>query len=146
MAIGNKPNLDARQTGVCAAAVTRRTVARCSGVTADGVPEFATATNKDDATITTPHLPVGVFDRTTSAAGEDVDILCGQGSIVVVTAGSSTTEGRLLTFDSAGKAVDIAEVNGQYLAVIGVGLQAAGADGDEIAVLWAPQIISKPAS
>jgi hypothetical protein len=131
--------------GRAAGNVTKGYVARCTGVTSNGVQEFNVATDKDNATITTPHLPVGVFAATYSS-GDVCEVNSGFGSILIMVAGAATTEGRLLTFDGSGKVIDIAEVASQYVTYVGVGLKAAANDGDEIPVLFMPGFISKPSA
>lgn len=144
--IGNTVNRTGRIAGRANGAITKKRIVRCTGVDSDGIQEYAQATDKDNATITTPHLPVGVAAKTV-ADTEEIEVLTGpHGSIFICEAGAATTEGRLLTFDGSGKVIDIAEVASQYVTYVGVGLKAAAADGDEIPVLWQPGFISKPAA
>jgi hypothetical protein len=142
--IGNTFN-NGRRSGRAGAAVNKYRVARCTGVTADGIAEYQQAADKDNATITTPQLPVGVF-ATTEDSGDQVEILGRPGDILLMEAGAATTEGRLLTFDANGKVIDIAEVASQYVTYVGIGLKAAGADEDLIPVLFQPGFISKPSA
>lgn len=134
-----------RHVAVASADVTGKRVVRCSGVDSDGRPTIAHATDKDNATITTPHFPVGIAAGDI-ASGEVGEYLCGYGSRLIATAGAAVTAGRVVTFDSAGKVIDIAEVGGQYTTTVGVALAAAAADGDDIPILFAPSFASKPAA
>lgn len=134
-----------RVSAIASAAVTGKRVVRCTGVDSNGAPTIAHATDKDNATITTPHIPIGIAadDIASGAVGE---YQCGYGSRLIATAGAAVTAGRAVTFDSAGKIIDIAEVNGQYTTIVGIALAAAAADGDDVPILFAPSFVSKPAA
>lgn len=86
------------------------------------------------ATASTEEL-VGVFQHTTTAAGQEVRVMLG--GISRVKLGGTVTRGGLLTSDANGKAVAIGAVAGTNYAVIGRAM-ASGVDGDIIPVLIAP--------
>jgi hypothetical protein len=131
-------------SGRAAGAITKNRVVFCSGITADGILEFTQASDKDNAVITTPHLPIGVAAATV-VDGDQVEVLCGEGAVLLIEAGAATTEGRLQTFDANGRVIDIAEVASQYVTYCGVGTKV-GALGVLIPVVWQPGFISKPAA
>lgn len=86
------------------------------------------------ATASTEDL-VGVFQHTTSAAGDEVRVMLDGISRVVL--GGTVTRGGLVTSDAAGKAVAIGAVAGTNYASIGRAL-ASGVAGDIIPVLLNP--------
>lgn len=86
------------------------------------------------ATASTEDL-VGVFQHTTTAAGQEVRVMLNGISRVVL--GGTVARGALLTSDASGKAVAIGAVAGTNYAVIGRAM-ASGVSGDIIPVLIAP--------
>lgn len=86
------------------------------------------------ATSSTEEL-VGVFQHTTTAAGQEVRVMLD--GISRVKLGGTVTRGGLLTSDANGKAVAIGAVAGTNYAVIGRAL-ASGVADDIIPVLIAP--------
>ncbi len=86
------------------------------------------------ATASTEEL-VGVFQHTTTAAGQEVRVMLD--GISRVKLGGTVTRGGLLTSDANGKAVAIGAVAGTNYAVIGRAL-ASGVADDIIPVLISP--------
>lgn len=86
------------------------------------------------ATASTEEL-VGVFQHTTTAAGQEVRVM--MSGISRVKLGGTVTRGGLLTSDASGQAVAIGAVAGTNYAVIGRAM-ASGVSGDIIPVLIAP--------
>lgn len=86
------------------------------------------------ATASTEEL-IGVFQHTTTAAGEEVRVM--MDGISRVKLGGTVTRGGLLTSDANGKAVAIGAVAGTNYATIGRAL-ASGVADDIIPVLLSP--------
>lgn len=86
------------------------------------------------ATASTEDL-VGVFQHTTTAAGQEIRVMLD--GISRVKLGGTVTRGGLLTSDANGKAVAIGAVGGTNYAVIGRAM-ASGVADDIIPVLIAP--------
>lgn len=86
------------------------------------------------ATASTEDL-VGVFQHTTTAAGQEVRVMLS--GISRVKLGGTVTRGGLLTSDANGKAVAIGAVAGTNYAVIGRAM-ASGVADDIIPILIAP--------
>lgn len=86
------------------------------------------------ATASTEEL-VGVFQHTTTAAGQEIRVMLD--GISRVKLGGTVTRGGLLTSDANGKAVAIGAVGGTNYAVIGRAM-ASGVADDIIPVLIAP--------